>query len=109
MILARTGAVIFVVLLLGVLGLAGVTAAAFLGPMSAHGTNVLHVGGLVTNVGPGKDFTFETSTGTKMSFVCGTSCRASQRHLVRHLKEKANTDVYYIPGPNHTFLAVDAD
>jgi hypothetical protein len=109
MIFARTGAVIFVILLLGSLTWAGVAVASWLGPMSAHGTNVMHVNGQVTNVGPGRDFTFKTAAGTKMSFVCTGDCRASQRHLVRHLKEKAPTDVYYIPSPNHQLVVVDAD
>jgi hypothetical protein len=109
MIFARTSAVIFVILLLGSLTWAGVAVASWLGPMSAHGTNVMHVNGLVTNVGPGKDFTFMTADGAKMSFVCNTNCRASQLHLVRHLREKASTDVYYIPGPNHELVVIDAD
>lgn len=109
MIFTRIGAAIFVLLLIGSLTFAGVAIAAWLGPMSGHGTDVLHVGGDVVQVGPGKNFVFETTAGEKMSFVCGTDCRASMRHLERHVKEKAHTDVYYIQGPNHVLLAVDAD
>ncbi|MBV9230944.1 MAG: hypothetical protein JOZ18_16660 [Chloroflexi bacterium] len=109
MISTRIGAAIFVLLLMGSLVLAGIAMAAWLGPISGHGTNVLHVGGDVVQVGPGKNFVFQTTTGEKMAFVCGTGCRASMRHLERHLKEKAHTDVYYVQGPNHELLALDAD
>jgi hypothetical protein len=105
----RIGATIFVFLLIGILAWAGVAAAAWLGPMSAHGTNVMHVGGDVLQVGPGKNFVFETDTKEKLAFVCSTGCRASLRHLQRHVKEKAHTDVYYIQGPDHELLVKDVD
>jgi len=106
---ARMGATIIVLLLVGGLAFTGVALASWLGPMSAHGTDVMHVGGKVTQVGPGKDFMFETDTNEKLAFVCGANCRASLRHLVRHVKEKAHTDVYYVPGPNRELLVVDVD
>ncbi len=109
MISTHVRAAIFVLLLIGCLAWAGVAVVAWLGPASAHGTNVMHVGGYVIRLGPGKDFVFETDSGEKMAFVCSTGCRASLRHLLRHVKEKAHTDVYYIPGPNHELLVVDAD
>jgi hypothetical protein len=109
MIFTRIGAAIFVLLLIGSLAFAGVAVAAWLGPMSAHGTNVMHVGGDVIHVGPGKNFVLETPTGKEMAFVCSTDCRASLRHLQRHLKEEAHTDVYYVQGPNHELLVVDVD
>ncbi len=109
MIFTRIGAAIFVLLLIGSLAFAGVAAAAWLGPMSAHGTNVMHVGGNVIHVGPGKNFVLETATGNEMAFACSTGCRASLRHLQRHFKEQAHTDVYYVRGPNHELLVVDVD
>jgi hypothetical protein len=105
----RVGAVTFVLLLVGGLSFGGVTVASWLGPMSAHGTNVMHVGGKVVSVGPDKNFVFESAAGEKLAFVCGTGCRASQRHLLRHVKEKANTDVYYVKGPNQELIVVDVD
>ena len=105
----RMGAAIFVLLLIGGLAFAGVAVTAWLGPISAHGTNVMHVGGKVTQVGPGRNFIFETTANTKMEFVCSTDCRASLRHIVRHLKEKANTDVYYVQGPTGMLLVKDVD
>jgi len=105
----RISATIFVLLLIGGLAGTGVAIASWLGPMSAHGTNVLHVGGTVVRVGPEKNFAFKTDANEEMAFVCTTSCRASLRHLVRHVKEKAHTDVYYVQGANHEWLVIDVD
>lgn len=105
----RISAAIFVVLLIGILGSAGVALVSWIGPMSTHGSNVLHVGGDVIEVGPGRNFLFETDAKKQLSFVCRTDCRASLRHLVRHVKEKAHTDVYYVLGPDHELLVRDVD
>jgi hypothetical protein len=109
MLFTRAGAAICVILLIGGLSMAGITLIAWLGPMSTHGTNIMHTGGTVIEVGPDRDFVFETGTGKDLNFVCTTRCRASLRHLLRHLKEKAHTDVYYVQGPGHELLAVDVD
>ncbi len=109
MVTPRISAIVFVLLLIGVLASAGVALAAWLGPMSAHGTNVLHVGGNVVQVGPGRDFVLKTDTDEEMNFVCTVDCRASLRHIVRHEKEDAHTDVYYVQGSNHEWLVIDVD
>jgi hypothetical protein len=109
MMFTRTGATIFVLLVLGSLSIAGIAATAWFGPMLTHGTNVMHVDGIVTYVQPNRDFIFETADGDKLPFVCTANSRASLRHLTRHLKEKAHTDVYYVQGPNHELLVVDVD
>jgi hypothetical protein len=109
MISARMSAIIIVLALVGGLAFTGVVMTAWLGPMSAHGTNVLHVGGKITEVGPGKDFVFETNTHQQLDFVCDKNCRASLRHLIRHVKEKAPTDVYYVKGPGRELQVIDVD
>ena len=110
MAFTRMTAAIFVVLLIGILAIVGIAGVAFIGPAMGHGTNVLHASGKVVEVGPGKNFVLlETSTKTKKAFTCGTDCRASVRHLQRHLKEGANTDVYYVLGANQELIAKDAD
>lgn len=109
MIYTRIGATIFIFLLMGAFVFVGIAGVAWLGPISAHSTNVMHVGGTVIRMGLDKNFVLKTGTDEELAFVCSTDCRASLRHLVRHLKEKANTDVYYVQRPNHELLAVDAD
>ncbi len=109
MISARVRATIIVLVLVGGLACVGVVLTGWLGPVSAHGTNVLHVNGKITEVGPGKNFEFETTANQQIAFICGNNCRASFRHLTRHVKENAPTDVYYIKGPGSELLAVDVD
>jgi hypothetical protein len=109
MTFTRMAAAIFVIVLIGVLALTGVVGTAIVGPMMGHEGNVLHASGKIVEVGPGKNFVLQqTGTGARLSFTCGTDCRASARHLLRHLKEKANTDIYYVVSGNQ-FIAKDAD
>ena len=105
----RIGAVVFLCLLMGVFSVVGVAGTAWLGTMSIQGAGVMHADGKIIHVGPGKDFVLEQDTGGQLSFVCEGNCRASLRHLVRHLKEKAHTDVYYTQGAGRELLAIDAD
>jgi amino acid transporter len=109
MLSTRARAIIFVFLLIGGLASLVTWMVAWLGPVSAHGIDVMHAAGDVISVGPDKNFVLETAAGQKITFVCGTSCRASSRHLQRHVKEKAHTDVYYVQGSRNELVVVDAD
>ncbi len=109
MLFTRTRAAIFVSLLVGSLTFMAVWIVAWLGSISLHSAVVMHAAGEVVSIGPDKDFILETAHGEKLAFVCQTSCQASLRHLQRHLKEKAHTDVYYVEGPHDHFLVINAD
>jgi hypothetical protein len=114
MTFTRMVAAAFVVVLLGVVVYAVIAGVAWAGPLylrDARFANpaVMHVAGKVIKVGPGKDFVLEMSSGKTMTFQCGTDCQASLGHLERHMKEKANTDVYYEVGADGIFVATDAD
>lgn len=109
MLSTRARAIIFVLLLIGGLASLVTWMVVWLGPVSAHGADVMHAAGDVISVGPDKNFVLETATGQKITFVCGIGCRASSRHIQRHLKEKAHTDVYYVQGPHDELIVVDAD
>jgi hypothetical protein len=102
-------AVLCVVLLIGVLSLTGILGIALLGPALGHGENVDHAAGVVVALGPGKDFVLLTTTHQRLVFQCGGECRASLSHLLRHMREGAHTDVYYIEGMNQTLMALDVD
>jgi hypothetical protein len=114
MTFTRMAAAAFVVVLLGVFVYAVIAGIAWAGPTYLRdarfaNTTKMHVAGKVVEVGPGKNFVLEMSSGKKMTFQCGTSCDASLGHLERHFEEKANTDVYYQVGADGTFVAIDAD
>ena len=105
----RIAAIVCVVLLIGSIGIAGIGAVALFGPALAHGNNTEHAAGQIVAVGPGEDFTLQTTSGKSMSFQCAAQCRASLGHLQRHLREHAHTDVYYIQGPGDALMALDVD
>ncbi len=105
----RFAALVCVALLIGSIGMASIGAVALFGPALAHGYNTQHALGLVVEVGPGRNFNLKTFTGKSMSFKCATRCRASLWHLQRHLRERAETDVYYIQGPGNALIVLDAD
>ncbi|MBV9710841.1 MAG: hypothetical protein JO011_08015 [Ktedonobacteraceae bacterium] len=106
----RMSAALFVMLLIGVVSLAAIFAVMTLGPAMAHGTSVQHVNGKILQMtGSDRDFILMTPEGTRLQFECRATCRASAGHLDRHIIEKANTDVYFQPGPNNTLLVIDVD
>jgi hypothetical protein len=108
-IFPRIAAAIFVLLLIGSLGLAAVGGVALIGPMFAHGDNVAHADGKIIAIGPGRDFVLDTASGQYLVFQCTDQCRASLGHLQRHLSEHAHTDVYYVQGPNKSLMALNVD
>ena len=109
-LLPRIKAALFVVLLIGSIALVVILGAAFFGPGLIHGNNVLHANGKIFKItGPDRNFVLVTPAGRQLYFQCGTQCRASLGHLQRHDLEKANTDVYYILGPNASLMALDVD
>jgi hypothetical protein len=113
MTFTRMAATAFVVVLIGFLVYVVIAGVAWVGPTYMRDTrfagSMMHVAGKVVEVGPGKNFELMTGTGKKMSFQCSANCDASLGHLQRHMKEKANTDVYYQVGADGIFVAMDAD
>ncbi|HXZ03888.1 MAG TPA: hypothetical protein VEH81_03595 [Ktedonobacteraceae bacterium] len=108
-IFPRVAAAIVVFLLIGSISLVCVGAVALVGPMFSHGDNVVHAGGKIVSIGPGRDFVLETASGHRFVFQCTDQCRASLGHMQRHLRELAHTDVYYIQGPDNSLMALDVD
>lgn len=105
----RIRAAIFVLIIIGILSLAGITFVQWGGPILAHGRNVEHADGTIIHVGPGKNFVLRTATNQDLSFQCGNQCRASLGHLQRHLNEKAHTDVYFTQGNDNVLQVIDVD
>jgi hypothetical protein len=108
-IFPRVAAALVVVALIGSVALVSIGIVAELGPMIAHGSNVEHEAGTIVAIGPGKDFVLLTSDGQRLSFLCAAQCRASLGHMQRHMRERAHTDVYYLPGPDRSLMALDVD
>lgn len=112
-IFPRFTAALFVLLLTGSIALVSVGGIALLGPTFKHGNNVEHANGAIVSIGPGMDFTLQLATGKRIFFQCGQTCHASPGHLQRHMRERAETDVYYVQqncrGKPCGLLAVDVD
>ena len=108
-ILPRVAAALVVVALIGSFALVGIGIVAALGPTLAHGDNLEHEAGTIVAIGPGKDFILLTAEGQRLSFLCAEQCRASLGHMQRHMRERAHTDVYYLPGPDRSLMALDVD
>lgn len=108
-ILPRLAAALVVVVLMGSVALVIIGVVAEFGPILAHGDNVDHQAGMIIAIGPGKDFVLLTSGGQRLKFLCAAQCRASLGHMQRHMRERAHTDVYYLPGPNMSLVALDVD
>jgi hypothetical protein len=108
-IFPRIAAAICVLLLIGSLALVSVGGVALLGPMFAHGDDVVHAQGKIVAIGPGMNFMLQTATGQRLNFQCSNQCRASLGHMQRHLREHALTDVYYIQGPDRSLMVLNVD
>ena len=108
-IVPRIAAAIFVCLLIGAISLACVGTVALVGPMFAHAENVAHADGKIISIGPGKDFVLVTASGHQFVFQCANQCRASLGHMQRHFREHANTDVYFVQGPDNSLMALNVD
>ncbi len=105
----RLLAALCVLLLIGGLSLICILGVALIGPALGHGMGVYHTSGEIVDIGPGRNFVLESTTGQRLTFECGGNCRASLGHMQRHLNEHAHTDVYYIEGPDQTLVALDVD
>jgi hypothetical protein len=105
----RVAATLVVVMLIGSVALVSIGIVAELGPMMAHGDNLEHEAGTIVAIGPGKDFVLLTAEGQRLTFLCEAQCRASLGHMQRHMSEHAHTDVYYLPGPDKSLMALDVD
>ncbi|MEO8971253.1 MAG: hypothetical protein ABI406_06585 [Ktedonobacteraceae bacterium] len=108
----RVTAVLFLLLLIGSLSLVCIATLNLIASTHVSGSRVEHVEGKIVHMevsGSGMDFVLETANGQRMQFQCDNACRASPWHIERHLREHADTDVYYMAGPRYSLLAVDVD
>lgn len=105
----RVTAAIIVLLLIGLLALAGIGFVNLVGPALRHGNNLEHDAGTIQKVYPNMDFDFKVSPGHVEHFQCSDRCRAMLSHMERHQLIGAHTDVYYVHEANNVLLAIDVD
>ncbi len=108
----RVTAVLFLLLLIGSLSLVCIDTLHLLAPSHLYSSNVEHVKGEIVQMrmsNSGMDFVLETANKQLMHFQCSSLCHASPLHVERHLREHAETDIYYVEQPGNSLLAVDVD
>lgn len=108
----RVTAVLFLLLLMGGLSLVCIDTLHLLAPSYSYGRNVEHVKGEIVQMEEnrsGMEFVLETANRQLIHFQCSSLCHASPLHVERHLREHAETDVYYVEQPDNSLLAVDVD
>ncbi len=108
----RVTAVLFLLLLLGSLSLVCIGTMNLIASTYVSGSSVEHVEGEIVQMRmskSGMDFVLETANRQLIHFQCASLCHASPSHIERHLREHAETDVYYMEQPGNRLLAVDVD
>jgi hypothetical protein len=108
----RVTAVLFLLLLIGDLSLMCIGTLHLLASTHVAGSSMEHVEGEIVQIrmsNSGMDFVLETANRQLMHFQCASICQASPAHIERHLREHAETDVYYVEKPGNSLLAVDVD
>ncbi len=111
----RVTAVLFLLLLIGGLSLVCIGTMNLIAPSYSYGSHmehVEHVKGEIVQMEEnrsGMDFVLETANRQLIHFQCASLCHASPLHVERHLREHAETDVYYVEQPGNSLLAVDVD
>jgi hypothetical protein len=74
-----------------------------------HGHNVKHNDGVIVTLGQNQDLVLMTSNGVHIQFRCVERCLVERDHIVRHIREHAHTDVYYVEMPDKKLAATDVD
>ena len=108
----RITAVVFLLLLIGGLTYVCINTINLIAPPHSYGSNVEHVEGEIVQMEVSRsemDFVLETANGQLMHFHCANPCHASPWHVERHLREHANTDIYYVEKPGNNLLVLDVD
>ena len=108
----RVTAVLFLLLLIGSLSFMCIATMNLIASTHVAGSRVEHVEGEIVQMRmnkSGMDFVLETANRQSMHFQCDNYCQASSPHVERHLREHAETEVYYMEQSDNSLLAVDVD
>ncbi|GAC1366807.1 MAG: hypothetical protein NVSMB44_31380 [Ktedonobacteraceae bacterium] len=79
------------------------------GTTITHGDVVEHNEGTVIALNQDGNLVLMTASGVHKQFHCIQRCLIEKDHIVRHIREHAHTDVYYIEMPDKTLDATDVD
>ena len=105
----RLTAALTVLLLIGSLALVAIKGTALAGTYLNSDVNTGHDAGKIVNIDSKLDFWLRTTKGQTVEFKCSERCKAALPHMVRHEREQASTDVYFVRLINNTLMALDVD
>lgn len=107
----RMKAMIFTILIIGVVSFVAIEVAARVGPMLDHGIAAQHDDGTVVSINAADTMlTLKSAVSGKMvEYQCSARCRSQIQHIRRHIAEKAHTDVYFIQQGTGIPVAIDVD
>jgi hypothetical protein len=105
----RLTAALVVLLLIGSLALAAIEGTALVGTALNSDTNTGHDAGKIVRIDGDINFWLRTTKGQMVQFECSERCKVALPHMLRHEKEHAPTDVYYVRLMNNTLMALDVD
>ncbi|MBA2676962.1 MAG: hypothetical protein H0U76_00975 [Ktedonobacteraceae bacterium] len=109
MLLSRAGAFVLTFTFILLLSLGGIALMLGIGTTITHGRTVEHSAGVVVQMGEDEDLVLLTASGEREQFRCVQRCLIERGHIVRHIREHAHTDVYYIEMPDKKLVATDVD
>src|SRR5689334_8413334 len=109
MLYSRATAAFCTLLLIGIVSLVTIGLVGGIGPLMAHGSQAQHLSGKLQPGNKPLEYVLVTSSGQKYTIECTQHCLKQTSHIQRHIIEKANTDVYFLPGANDTLTAIDVD
>ena len=105
----RLTAALVVLLLIGGIALAAIKGTALVGTYLNSDANTGHDAGKIVHIDGNINFWLLTTSGKTIEFECSERCKAALPHMLRHKREGASTDVYFVRLMNDTLMALDVD
>ena len=109
MLFSRTSALVLAFAFILLLSFGGITLILGIGTSITHGSLVEHSAGVIVQMGEDENLILLTASGARERFHCVQRCLTERGHIVRHIRERAHTDVYYMEMPDKTLEATDVD
>ena len=109
MLYSRASALVLAFALILLLSLGGIALMLGIGTTITHGRTVEHSAGVIVQMSQDEELVLLTASGEREQFRCVQRCLIDRGHIVRHIREHAHTDVYYIEMPDRTLMATDVD
>ncbi len=109
MLFSRTGAFLLAFAFIILLSWGAIALTQTIGTTITHGRNVQHNDGVIVTLDQQQNLVLMASNGVRVQLRCVERCLGERDHIVRHIREHAHTDVYYVQMPDGVLAATDVD